>query len=45
MLAGWGGWRDGGMDGGMISLMLQQQEEEEEEEQAVASWRAYLSLS
>ena len=32
------------MDGGMISLMLQQQEEEEEE-QAVASWRAYLSLS
>lgn len=31
------------MDGGMISLMLQQQEEEEE--QAIASWRAYLSLS
>lgn len=40
-----GGWREGGsMDGGMILHMLQQQEEKEEE-QAVASWRAYLSLS
>jgi len=39
-----GGWREGGMDGGMISLMLQQQEEEEEEE-ALASWRANLSLN
>jgi len=46
--AGWmGGCTEGGMDGGMISLVHQQQEEEEkeEEEEAVASWRANLSLS